>query len=58
MEGFELNIRQKLKYLGVIIDEKRPFEDRISKVKSKLLFCNYTVLRTRRLLTNDQLLLY
>ena len=58
MEGFELNIRQKLKYLGVIIDEKISFKDHNSKVKSKMLFCNYTVWRTRRLLTNDQLLIY
>ena len=39
MEGFELIIRQKLKYLGVIIDEKLSFKD-TSKVESKLLFCN------------------
>ena len=58
MEGFELNIRPKLKYLGVIIDEKLSFKDHISKGKAKLLFCNYTVWRTRRLLTNDQLLKY
>ena len=58
MEGLELNIRQKLKFLGVIIDEKLSFKDHISKVKTKLLFCNYTVWRRRRLLTNDQLLIY
>ena len=58
MEGLELNIRQKLKFLGVIIDEKLSFKDHISKVKTKLLFCNYTVWRRRCLLTNDQLLIY
>ena len=46
MEGFELNIRQKLKYLGVIIDEKLSSKGHISKVKSKLLFCNYSLAHT------------
>ena len=55
---FGLSVQPNLKYLGVIIDEKLSFKDHIAKVKSKLLFCNFTILRTRRLLTKQQLLIY
>ena len=58
MGNFGLSVQSNLKYLGVIIDEKLSFKDHIAKVKSKLLFCNFNVLRTRRLLTRPQLLLY
>ena len=55
---FGFSVQPNLKYIGVIIDEKLSFKDHIAKVKSKLLFCNFTILRTHRLLTKQQLLIY
>ena len=51
-------IKPQLKYLGVVIDEKLTFSDHCAKVKNRLLFCNYTVLRARNFLTRSQLLSY
>ena len=44
--------------MGIIIDEKLTFSDHCARVKNKLLFCNYTVLRARNFLRRSQLLSY
>ena len=56
-DNLSLSRKSHLKYLGVLIDEQLNFKEHINKVKSKL-FCNYTILRTRRLLSKEQLLMY
>ena len=54
---FGLSIHPNLKYLVSSL-MKNSFKDHIAKVKSKRLFCNFTILQTRRQLTKQQLLLY
>ena len=51
-------IKPHLKYLGIEIDEHLSFKDHIHKVKTKIFFCNYFVLRSRALLTRTRLLIY
>ena len=51
-------IKPQLKYLGIVIDEKLTFSDHCARVKNKLLFCNYTILRTRKFLTRSQILYF
>ena len=51
-------IKPQLNYLCNIIDEMLTFSDHCARVKNKLLICNYTVLRARKLLTRSQLLSY
>ena len=51
-------IKPQLKYLGIIFDEKLTLSDPCARVKNKLLFYNYTVLRARNFLTRSQLLSY
>ena len=53
-----VRIENSVKYLGVIIDEDLNFKDHVRRVQKKLLFCNYTVLRSRQFLTRSQLLVY
>ena len=57
-EVHKILIKPQLKYLGIIIDEKLTFSDHCARVKNKLLFFNYTVLRARNFLTRSQLLSY
>ena len=41
-----------------MIDEKLTFKDHVAKVKGKLQYCNYIILRTRQFLTRSQLLFF
>ena len=54
----KIQIEPQLKYLGVVIDEKLTVNDHCTKVKNKLLFCHYIVLKIRALLIGLQLLFY
>ena len=54
----DIVIKPHLKYLGVEINERLPFKDHIHKIKTKLFFCNYIVLRSGALLTRTELLIY
>ena len=56
--NLNITIQSHLKYLGIEIDDSLTFKDHVHKIKSKLLFCNYIVLRTRTLLTRTQLFAY
>ena len=51
-------VQHCIKYLGVLIDDDLSFKSQVEKIKKKLLFCNYTVLRTRPYLKRSQLLVY
>ena len=53
-----VSIENNVKYLGVTIDEDLNFKDHVQRVKKKLLFCNYTVLRSRPFLKRSQLMVY
>ena len=55
-EEYQIAINPQLKYLGIVIDDKLTFCDHVLRLKNKLLFCNYIVLRTRNYLTRSQLL--
>ena len=57
-EEYQIAINPQLKYLGIVIDDKLTFCDHVLRLKNKLLFCNYIVLRTRNYLTRSQLLFY
>ena len=56
--NLNITVQPHLKYLGIEIDVCLTFKDHVHKVKSKLHFCNYIVLRTRSLLTRSQLFAY
>ena len=57
-EEYQMAIKLQLKYLGFVIDDYLTFCDHVLRLKNKLLFCNYIVLRTRNYLTRLQLFFY
>ena len=56
--NLNITVQPHLKYIGIEIDGCLTFKDHVHKVKNKLPFCNYIVLRTRLLLTRSQLFAY
>ena len=53
-----IKILTSLKYLGIILDNHLSFSEHVAKIKSKLLFFNYVVRRSRDVLTRSQMILF
>ena len=59
MTGLQLvSIENGVQYLGVTIVEDLSFKDHVQRVKKKLLFGYYTVLRSRQFLKRSQQMVY
>ena len=53
-----VSIENSVKYLRVTIDEYLNLKDHVQRVKKKLLFCKFTVLRLRQFLKRSQLMVH